>query len=698
MTKTQVIRCAQCGVKIKAPTSVRHFHCPKCKASNVVAGLADSPQRLNSANGKPVAPVSVAPSVPVSFYGYLTQHFAATHGLWVWWAMLAILVGMPVLSLFKPILQVKGMLAVALGFGVFSCGIGIFYLVQQVVAYYFGRIRIVSPHARNVLALLTYGSFVMMFPMLVVPAVEYFTPAEGLLVTILPDARTVQARLRSDDVAQHIPEVLDNTTSTSPTAVKHTRASGSPPSNVDRQAEDAVLDEAPPNTKATDEKTAKTDDAVEPISVPDSVPTSEAPSPATESRTPSAVVPTTGTQLIVAEGVGGTSEEATKDAFRNAVRQVVGAVVDADTLVKNDELIDDQVLTYSDGFITKYEDVPGSRKQQGGLYRVKINATVERRSVIAKLKAANVTVREIDGKSLFAEVITQLDAESGLTQILRKEFEGFPQALLTATVIGKPELVSKAEDKATVRFTVKLEPNLAAYKVFAERLNEKLQKMALEIGGDFSVPFKEHVRNERQEDVAKSDKNAFVFFRENVGGFDSELFEKLVPRSFEGKDKDRLNDKQVTLILTTHMSKSADHFECHYYLLDKAVQSLLFDVANRKGTGKLSLLAGDGSLVMTDRFSLNQSFPWETYEEGFIGTLMAAGGGYYGNTNSPQLFRRDQLKDQKKNAVLFWINPTFLEPDEVCHRPSLSISRTLSLSLEEIQSISDARCEISFAE
>ena len=59
-------------------------------------------------------------------------------------------------------------------------------------------------------------------------------------------------------------------------------------------------------------------------------------------------------QEVVAEGVGTTADEAIKDAFRNAVRQVVGAVVDAETLVKNDELIDDKVLTYSDGFIKGY--------------------------------------------------------------------------------------------------------------------------------------------------------------------------------------------------------------------------------------------------------------------------------------------------------------------------------------------------------
>ena len=63
------------------------------------------------------------------------------------------------------------------------------------------------------------------------------------------------------------------------------------------------------------------------------------------------------TVKIVAEGAGTTADEALKDAFRNAVRQVVGAVLDAETLVKIDEIISDQVLTYSDGFVKTYEEI-----------------------------------------------------------------------------------------------------------------------------------------------------------------------------------------------------------------------------------------------------------------------------------------------------------------------------------------------------
>src|SRR5262245_48720625 len=39
---------------------------------------------------------------------------------------------------------------------------------------------------------------------------------------------------------------------------------------------------------------------------------------------------------VVAEGLGRSSDEALKDAFRNSVRQVVGTLLDSETLIKND--------------------------------------------------------------------------------------------------------------------------------------------------------------------------------------------------------------------------------------------------------------------------------------------------------------------------------------------------------------------------
>lgn len=54
---------------------------------------------------------------------------------------------------------------------------------------------------------------------------------------------------------------------------------------------------------------------------------------------------------VVSTGYGTTVREATKAALRSAVESVVGTMVDATTLVENDKLIEDEILTYSAGMI-----------------------------------------------------------------------------------------------------------------------------------------------------------------------------------------------------------------------------------------------------------------------------------------------------------------------------------------------------------
>lgn len=190
---------------------------------------------------------------------------------------------------------------------------------------------------------------------------------------------------------------------------------------------------------------------------------------------PKASSTSAGISEVIAEGAGVTPDEALKDAFRNAVRRVVGAVVDAETLIKNDEVIDDQVLTYSDGFVKKFDEVAGSKNFVDGLHRVKIKAQVERRSVIAKLKSAKVTVKDLDGKSLFAEAVTSAEAEKNSTKLLAKALSDLPK-LLTASVTGKPEY---DRDKGGVVLNVDVEVDVKSYREFSSRLQELLRKIAV---------------------------------------------------------------------------------------------------------------------------------------------------------------------------------------------------------------------------
>ncbi len=184
---------------------------------------------------------------------------------------------------------------------------------------------------------------------------------------------------------------------------------------------------------------------------------------------------------IVASGTGKDEKEATKQALMNAVQQAVGVVVDAETMVKNDEIITDQVLTYADAIVKSYEPV-GKPRFASGLVTVKIKASVERRSLIERLGKANITVRDIDGRGLAAEAVTGLKAQKDAVALLNKELKDFPGDLIVGKVAGKPRLVSKDEETAKVAIPVTFSIDEAKYKEFAARLNRLLAGIALEKG------------------------------------------------------------------------------------------------------------------------------------------------------------------------------------------------------------------------
>lgn len=83
-------------------------------------------------------------------------------------------------------------------------------------------------------------------------------------------------------------------------------------------------------------------------------------------------------------GTGVTEELALKDAYRDAVESAVGMFVDAEQMVKNDELIKDQILTHSNAYIEKRTVL--SKDEADGVVKVKIMAAVRRRELTKRIK------------------------------------------------------------------------------------------------------------------------------------------------------------------------------------------------------------------------------------------------------------------------------------------------------------------------
>ena len=86
------------------------------------------------------------------------------------------------------------------------------------------------------------------------------------------------------------------------------------------------------------------------------------------SSTNTLVPASTAPAAVEATGVGPTERDALKQALLNAVGQVVGQAIDAETLIKNDCVIHERIFAFSGGFVSGYEEV-STRKEEGLVYK-----------------------------------------------------------------------------------------------------------------------------------------------------------------------------------------------------------------------------------------------------------------------------------------------------------------------------------------
>lgn len=183
---------------------------------------------------------------------------------------------------------------------------------------------------------------------------------------------------------------------------------------------------------------------------------------------------------VLATGYGVDPDAAKKAAGRAAIEQVVGQLVDAETLVENDELVKDRILTHSAAFLEDVETV-GEPAESDGLWTVKVRATVRKTQLSKKLAAENVSRAEVKKGKLFAQVASRQQEAGDAAAMVEALFENFPSGIVKAEVCrdaeGQPA-VRVADANGTVEVDVEISVDAAAWKDWANGARLKLDKMA----------------------------------------------------------------------------------------------------------------------------------------------------------------------------------------------------------------------------
>ena len=183
---------------------------------------------------------------------------------------------------------------------------------------------------------------------------------------------------------------------------------------------------------------------------------------------------------VKASGYGETVREAYKAALRAAVEQVVGTLIDATTLVENDELIENEILTYAPGMVASAKPIGEPKKTEGGIYIAKVLATVKKGQIEQKLRAASTVNVTLDGADLFARMTAAqenlADAEKMIAEVLSR-FTGCVVAEIINDEKGRPKL--ELDPKTGEVFAnVRVRLDQTKYRSFIKDVSEKLGLMA----------------------------------------------------------------------------------------------------------------------------------------------------------------------------------------------------------------------------
>jgi hypothetical protein len=141
-----------------------------------------------------------------------------------------------------------------------------------------------------------------------------------------------------------------------------------------------------------------------------------------------------GPVTVEATARGPSAAEARKAAIVAALRKVVGEYVEADVVIANDEVVKDEILSFSNAGGVESEQV-GEPKLVGDEVEVTMRVTVEPKPLVARVKGAAKAGAKLDGAALAAEIAAAKDDYKAKKRVLEKAFAELPDAFMTIRIV-----------------------------------------------------------------------------------------------------------------------------------------------------------------------------------------------------------------------------------------------------------------------
>jgi hypothetical protein len=183
---------------------------------------------------------------------------------------------------------------------------------------------------------------------------------------------------------------------------------------------------------------------------------------------------------VIAEGAGKDDRAAERDALRSAVSQVVGVLVVASDVVKNDSLIESKILTHSDGYVKRFERI-GEPRRVDGQVRVKIHAWVQAGLLAKDLSLNAIPVKDVDVRSLQGASDTLDDRAKSAEDLVAALFTDYPAKFLVAEPL-EPRRVGGDAEATTFEVPVRVRVDEGKWRTWCAEAKRVLDAIATKKG------------------------------------------------------------------------------------------------------------------------------------------------------------------------------------------------------------------------
>jgi|GEM_PF-4603135 len=305
------------------------------------------------------------------------------------------------------------------------------------------------------------------------------------------------------------------------------------------------------------------------------------------------------TVVVRVTGVGITVEAAERNAYIAAVREAVGTFVDSQTMVENNDVLFDKILTMSSGYIKDHKTITAARKRkEDDLYETIIEAQVVTSKLRDDLRGANIVTEKLPSDQIQSEAITKITSAQEATRVLD---EWLPDALLG---LLKAELIDENGQPGAKAIRPQTMPDIKSesvwcawnisvrydtgeyYTTIAPRLTEILQAIG-------------HVAAKNLPRSTPSDNSRWSRL----------AFSGLPVREesrFDSPKRRYDDERNVGILLSSDSRNSMQEQLLDAYVIDKEICLPLILTALAPAALKIRFLASDGQVIRQDELDIHK--------------------------------------------------------------------------------------------